>query len=135
MFHTYVTFVCSNISSPSDVYYIQVFSCRKCFMFQRYVQRVMGAWPRRPGMGRTAPRDCRWGVQHAEGCGRDGLGVDTRCVCGRTHRGKASRAMERLGRVARIYRTGGEMLPDALLGPDIRALVPPARIQTVLHII
>jgi hypothetical protein len=39
--HTLQVYV-PNVLSASDVCCIQVFSCCKCFIFQRYVQRVMG---------------------------------------------------------------------------------------------
>jgi len=44
----------SNISSASDVCCIQVFSCCKCFMFQKYIHRVIGVRPGRREMGRVA---------------------------------------------------------------------------------
>jgi hypothetical protein len=66
MLHIFFTYMLqvyvSSVSSALDV------CCIKCFMFQRYVQRVIGAWPERRGMGRDEPGLGRWGALGS--CGR-----------------------------------------------------------------
>ena len=51
MFQTHVASVCSKYFICFRHMLHSSVSCCKCFVFQRYVQRVMGAWPGRWGKG------------------------------------------------------------------------------------
>jgi hypothetical protein len=82
MLHVYI----SNVSSQTYVA-LKCFSCHKCFIFQRYIQRVMGVQPGRQGIQRGEPGACergararKWGARHPRGCERG-----ARCAesCGR----------------------------------------------------
>ena len=67
MFHAYVASVCSKCFICFRLISNSSISCCKCFMFQRYVKRVMvhalGAWVR----GTTSWGTCRWGARRAWG--------------------------------------------------------------------
>jgi hypothetical protein len=67
MFHIYVASVCSKCFICFRLMLHSSISCCKCFVFQRYVQRVMGAQPGRSGKGRGELGVGRWGARHA--CG------------------------------------------------------------------
>ena len=67
MFHTHVASVCSKyLICFRRMLHTSVSRC-KCFVFQRYVQRVMGARPERQGKGCGEPGAGRWGVWRAWG--------------------------------------------------------------------
>jgi hypothetical protein len=61
MFHTYIASVCSKCSICFRLMLHSSVSCCKCFVFQRYVQRVVGAQPGTEG------RADKWGTLHAWG--------------------------------------------------------------------
>jgi hypothetical protein len=54
-----------NVSSSSDVCCIQVFHVASIFVFQRYVQRVTWAQPKRWGKGHGETGASVWGAQRA----------------------------------------------------------------------
>jgi hypothetical protein len=90
LFHIHVAgvcskcFICFRCMLPK-----KVFSCCKCVVFQRYVQRVMGHG-RTPGEGRGEPEVSGWG---------------TRCAWGPADRARSSSS--RLPGPARVEREEG----------------------------
>jgi hypothetical protein len=65
MFHTHVASVCSKCCIRfRRLLHSSIFHVCKCFVFQRYVQRIMGARPERRGKG-TASRGPGDGVRDA----------------------------------------------------------------------
>jgi hypothetical protein len=70
-FHTYVTSVVIWMLHMLQVYVLNVFICFsvlfKCFMFQRYIHRVMRARHGRSGKGRGESGADKWGARPAWG--------------------------------------------------------------------
>jgi hypothetical protein len=130
MLHVYIL----NVSSPSVAF--KCFSCHKCFIFQRYIQRVIGARPGRQGIERGEPgalgpgngvRGTLGAVNGERGAARavDGAGwgqhvprmwTAVRC-------GKAGASCSYQTGSCGPYHTGGELRQDALLGSDVSAFV------------
>jgi hypothetical protein len=66
MFHTHVVSVCSKCFICFR-HMLHSFSCCKCFIFQRYVQRVISPWPGHQGKGRDEPGAGGWGARRVWG--------------------------------------------------------------------